>query len=287
MEESGFKIAVIGLGIIGGSVAMALKEFKNAKVAGCDINKKTRRAALECGAADFVSADPREVIRDADIVVMCVYPELIAKIVTEQRDVFKRGAVITDVCGIKEPLRKMLDGKFPNGCEYIGGHPMAGKETDGFSSASADLFRGCGYIITPLYNATERGIRLVRSMAEYMGAARITEADAETHDRIIAYTSDLMHVSASALCLNYNKEMNLAYTAGAFRDCTRIANINPKLWSELFIENRENLLYEIDGLTRALGAIRQAIERSDREELEEILETVRTNKLKMQRTEPK
>ena len=164
---------------------------------------------------------------------------------------------------------------------------MAGKETDGFSSASADLFRGCGYIITPLYNATERGIKLVRSMAEYMGAARITEADAETHDRIIAYTSDLMHVSASALCLNYNKEMNLAYTAGAFRDCTRIANINPKLWSELFIENRENLLYEIDGLTRALGAIRQAIERSDRKELEEILETVRTNKLKMQRTEPK
>lgn len=286
MSESDFKIAVIGLGIIGGSAAMALREFKNAVIAGCDTNEKTRRAALECGAVDFVSENPHEVIQGADITVMCVYPEQIVRIVTECREDFKHGAVITDVCGIKEPIYRMLEGIIPADCEYIGGHPMAGKETDGFESAAAELFRGCGYIITPMYNATEEGIRLIRSMAKHMGAVRITEADAETHDRIIAYTSDLMHVAASALCLNFNEEMNLAYTAGAFRDCTRIANINPELWSELLIENRQNLIFEIDRLTAALNDIRHMVEAEDRRGLEEILTRVRENKLTMQKREP-
>ncbi len=286
MSESDFKIAVIGLGIIGGSAAMALREFRNAFIAGCDTNEETRCAAIECGAVDFVSDNPHKVIKDADITVMCVYPEQIVRIVKECREDFKDGAVITDVCGIKEPIYRMLDGVIPSGCEYIGGHPMAGKETDGFGSAESDLFRGCGYIITPMYNATEEGIKLIRSMAEYMGAVRITEADAATHDRIIAYTSDLMHVAASALCLNFNNEMNLAYTAGAFRDCTRIANINPELWSELLIENRRNLMSEIDKLTAALGDIRGMVEDEDRRGLAEILTKVRENKLEMQKREP-
>lgn len=287
MEESGFKIAVIGLGIIGGSAAMALKEFKNARVVGCDIDAETCAAAVACGAVDFASDSAEAAIKGADIIVMCVYPEQIAKIMKENRRFFKNGAVITDVCGIKEPLFKMLDGVVPNGCEYISGHPMAGKETDGFKSAAIDLFRGCGYIITPFYNATASGIRLIKCMARYMGAVRITEAGIAEHDRIIAYTSDLMHVSAAALCLNRNNEMNLAYTARAFRDCTRIANINPKLWSELFIENKQNLISEIDRFTDALNRIRGLIESEDRKELENLLAAVRENKSEMQSREPR
>ena len=163
---------------------------------------------------------------------------------------------------------------------------MAGKETDGFDSGSPELFVMCGYIITPIKSSTSEGIKLVTEMAKYIGATRLTTATPEEHDSVIAYTSDLMHVSAAALCFDYNKKMNRAYTAGAFRDCTRIANINPQLWSQLFLENKSFLLEELDAFINSLTCFRSAIESNNKYRLEEMLSSVRENKLTMQAKEP-
>lgn len=286
MEESGFKIGIIGLGIIGGSMAYALRGFKGAKITGCDIDPETRKKALAANAVDEAFEDPASAIENADLVVLCVYPQLITKIISENSSSFKEGAVITDVCGVKTKLAQDIAQILPRGTTYVGGHPMAGKETDGFDSAAPELFGMCGYIITPIESSTPDAIRLVTDMAKYVGATRITMATPREHDSVIAYTSDLMHVSASALCLDYNNKMNRAYTAGAFRDCTRIANINPQLWSQLFLENKDFLLEELDTFINSVNKFRLAIEADDKAELERLLATVRENKLKMQAKEP-
>lgn len=283
MSDSDFKIAVIGLGIIGGSMAFALKGFKNAYIVGCDTDAQTRKKAFLSGAVSEAFENASAAIENADLVVMCLYPDYIIPILSSSRSVIKRDAIITDVCGVKKRLAENVSSIIPTGVEYISGHPMAGRETDGFESADKDMFSGCGYIITPMHGATERGIATVRDMAKHIGAKMITEAGPALHDEIIAYTSDLMHISASALCLSFNQDMNLAYAAGAFRDCTRIANINPELWSELFLENKNNVLSETDRLINSLSTLRGAIEKEDKQQLKKLLERVRQNKLEMQK----
>ncbi len=286
MENSDFKIAIIGLGIIGGSMAYALKGFKNASIWGCDIDTQTLEKALEKGAVDFATASPNEAIENADLVILCTYPDNIIDIITKNKTYFKKGAIITDVCGVKNNLSKKIETALSEHCQYIGSHPMAGKETHGFDSASPELFGMCGYIITPGNSSTPEGLGLIKDMARFIGATRITVASPDEHDSVIAYTSDLMHVSAAALCLEYNQNMNRAYTAGAFRDCTRIANINPELWSGLFLENRDFLLKELDQYIDSLVEFKKGIENRDRARLKELLLRVRKNKLDMQNKEP-
>lgn len=286
MENSDFKIAIIGLGIIGGSLAYALRGFKNALIFGCDKDAETRKKALQSEAVDCVSQNPEDAIKNADLVIICTYPDTVVKIINDNKDAFKKGAVITDVCGVKAKLSQEIEKILPDGTQYVGSHPMAGKETHGFDSAIPELFGMCGFIITPISSSTQHGIDLIEDMARYIGASRITIASPSEHDSVIAYTSDLMHISAAALCLDYNKNMNRAYTAGAFRDCTRIANINPQLWSELFLENKDFLLAELDRYIDSLVKFKQGIEDENRKDLEKLLSTVRKNKLDMQAKEP-
>ncbi len=286
MENADFKIGIIGLGIIGGSMAYALNGFKNAVIHGCDTDAETRKKALERGAVHCATQDAASAIENADLIVLCTYPEVIVNIIRENKDIFKKGAIITDVCGVKTKLAREIEEVLPKDCEYVGGHPMAGKETHGFDSAAPELFGMCGYIITPTASSTDKGIALIRKMAKYIGATRICMATPEEHDSVIAYTSDLMHISASALCLDYNKKMNRAYTAGAFRDCTRIANINPRLWTELFLENQKFILEELNVYISSLEKFKTAILKKDAYTLCSMLSKVRENKLDMQAKEP-
>lgn len=279
--ESGFKIAIVGLGIIGGSVAYSLNGFKDGKIFGYDINPKTRAAAKASGAVDVICDSAGDAIENADLIILATYPKGIVKTVAENQNKFKCGAVITDICGVKTKLCEEMKKVLPKGVDYVGGHPMAGKEVDGFENASSDMFKGCGFIITPIEDSEQESIDLVLSMARYMGAERIAINTPKAHDEIIAYTSDLMHIAASALCLDYHEDMNLAYTAGAYRDCTRIAYINPELWTELFMENAENTVVEIDKLINSVTKLRNAINNRDAEGLCSLLTTVRDNKIEM------
>lgn len=284
--ESDFKVAVIGLGLIGGSMAYALKGYRKAEIVGCDINPETRAMAVKNGAVAAAYENAGEAIENSDLVIFCTYPDSIHRLIEENAEKFKKGSVITDVCGVKTEVAENICRVLPEGVDYVGGHPMAGKEVDGFANASSELFWMSGYIITPVSGSKESSVSLVREVAKYIGSTRIAVASPEEHDGVIAYTSDLMHISASALCLTYPEDMNRAYTAGAFRDCTRIARINPTLWSELFISNRENVVKEIDRLTENLSKFRDSIDRADRDGLYKLLETVCENKITMQGKEP-
>ena len=284
--ESDFKTAVIGLGLIGGSMAWALRGFKNGIVVGCDTNPETRLAVMKEKAVSEVYDNPGDAIDGADLVIICTYPESIPKIVEENRDRFKKGAVITDVCGVKTHIAEEICRLKPENVDYIGGHPMAGKEVEGFENATDELFWMTGFIITPTDNSKKENISLIWDMAKYIGAARITTASPKEHDSVIAYTSDLMHIAAAGLCLDFNENMNRAYTAGAFRDCTRIAMINPELWTELFIANSENTVTEIDKYVKSLNQLKKAVGDKDEEKLFELLSKVRENKKRMQSMEP-
>lgn len=281
------KIAVIGLGIMGGSMAKGLRGFHGAEIVGCDSNPATRRAALECGAVGRVYENAGDAIDGADLVILCVYPDSIVPIIRENGKRFKRGAVITDICGVKSEISKDIAAALPSGTDYVGGHPMAGREVSGFENSEAELFWNTGYIICPLESSKRESVDLIFEMAQYIGAKYITVNSPEIHDEVIAYTSDLMHVASAALCLDFNPNMNRAYTAGSFRDCTRIANINPDLWTELFLRNRKNVLSEIDRFSGSINTLRAAIEAEDAERIHEILSRVRDNKLYMDKKEPK
>lgn len=276
--QTDFKIAIIGLGLIGGSMAYRLCGFNGGKVIGYDTNAAICKSAAERGAVADIAQNVGSAIDGADLVIIATYPDSVAKIVEQNSDKFKKGAVITDICGVKSRISKEICSAVPDGVFYVGSHPMAGKEVEGFDNAEPTLFDGCGFIIVPTEKSDDKSIELVSSMARHLGAARIAVNTPEEHDSIIAYTSDLMHISASALCLDFNENMNLAYTAGAFRDCTRIAMINPKLWTELFLENAEHIVTEIDRFSASLNKFRDAIVNGRADRLFDLLSTVRANK---------
>lgn len=285
-SDGGFKIMIVGLGLIGGSMAYALRGFKNAEIIGVDIDPETRRKAVKEKAVHRACADMSDAAYEADLIIMCTYPDLAVKLLEEHRDELKRGVVVTDVCGVKTDVSRRIRRALPDHADYVGGHPMAGKEVEGFDNASPELFWMTGYIITPFADSKPESVKLIKELAHFIGATRITVASPEEHDAIIAYTSDLMHVSASALCLTYPEKMNRAYTAGSFRDCTRVARINPELWTELFLSNAKNTAAEIDRLIENLNTIKSAILSNDEKGLYSILERVHDNKLTMQAKEP-
>lgn len=273
-----FTIAVIGLGMIGGSMAYKLRSCGH-KVIGCDLNPTVMEAAVASGAADEAFSDPSQAVKNADLIIIATYPDSICKIVSDNRSAFKQGAIITDICGVKSRISAEISAACPQSVYYVGSHPMAGKEVEGFDNADTDLFKDCGFIVVPTEKSDLKSVSVVCGMAKKLGAKRIAVNTPEEHDSIIAYTSDLMHIAASALCLDFNDNMNLAYTAGAFRDCTRIALINPKLWTELLTENANHTLTELDGYIASLQRFRTALAEKDEATLYNLLSTVRQNKI--------
>lgn len=276
-----FKISIIGLGLIGGSVAMALRGFKNAVIIGVDTNKDTREKALCCGAVDEVYQTADKAVFESDLIILCVYPHHIIDFFKSHANDLKSGCIVTDVCGAKTNLYKELSKLIPADIEYIGIHPMAGKEVDGFDNAAKELFVNTGFLITPFQATHEKSVLLMEELAKYIGATRIAVTAPEAHDDIIGYTSDLMHISATALCMHYHPDMTSAFTAGAFRDCTRIANINPDLWTELLLTNADKILPHLDKYIEYLNKMKDAMEQCDNKKLHELLDLAGINKKEM------
>jgi len=277
-----YKITIVGLGLIGGSMAMALSGFKNASVVGVDNNLEVLSKARELNIADIVTDDAKSAFIDSDLVIICIYPDNIVPFLQENVKYLKSGTVITEVCGVKEKLAAQIKKLLPDHVDYIGIHPMAGKEIEGIDVAEDSLFRNTGFIITPCETSKPYNIKLLQDLAAHIGATRIAVTTPEKHDEIIAYTSDLMHVASAALCLDYHPDMTNAYTAGAFRDCTRVATINAELWTELFLANKEHTLHEIDRFLGSIHSLRKTIQTEDAQELRKLLQKVRENKENMQ-----
>ena len=274
------KIAIIGLGLIGGSMARRLRGFHNCRICAYNRTPETLLLARQDGVIDEGCSTPGEAMEDADLVIMCLYPKLNVDFIKENIDKIKPGAVITDVTGIKGYMVRELLGVLPENVDFIGGHPMAGREVGGYKSSTDTLFDNASYIITPTPENKSENIALVREMAKYIGCRTVMTTTPDEHDAIIAYTSQLMHVVAVALCDNPMIERSASFSAGSLRDCTRVAVINAQMWSELFAENKEHLSKRIDEMIHSLEKIKTAVDNADRDELEKIMEHATEQKLK-------
>lgn len=263
-------IAVIGLGLIGGSLAMALKGFEGATITGVVRSQSTLELALERQACDRVTLDPMEVLPEADVVWLCMQPRVIIRFLEEHKDHFKPGALITDVCGIKTAVMEAAK-VLPPEVDFIGCHPMAGKETSKLQNAEATLFRNAHFILTPRTESTTEHVDLMERMANYMGFRDVVNTTPEKHDAIIAYTSQVMHVMAVAVCDDPDLFDCKGFEGGSFRDCTRVAALDVPLWSELFSLNAPALIKVVQRLEDNLRAYREVLEAGDVEKLEEKL----------------
>ena len=195
------KIMLIGLGLIGGSMALALQGYPDAELYAVDRDEWTRFEALGRGAVRAAWADVENApLETMDMTVLCLHPEAAAAFIRENAHRLKHGSLLTDVCGVKRPLHEAVQSLSDRRFIYLGGHPMAGKERGGFANASADLFRGSHYILTPDDSVPMGAIRLMEKLVLYLGCADVVLSDPDAHDKRIGYTSQLMHVMALALC---------------------------------------------------------------------------------------
>ena len=263
-------IAVIGLGLIGGSLAMALKGFEGAAVTGVVRSQSTLEYAVERQVCDRVTLDPMEALPEADVVWLCMQPVAILDFLKEHRDHFKPGALVTDVCGVKTAVMEAAKA-LPPEVDFIGCHPMAGKETSKLQNAEATLFRNAHFILTPRPENKPEHVALMERMAEHMGFRDVVKTTPAQHDAIIAYTSQIMHIMAVAVCDDPDLFTCKGFEGGSFRDCTRVAALDVPLWTQLFSLNAPALTVVIQRLEENLRAYREVLEAGDTEKLAEKL----------------
>ena len=265
------RFLMVGLGLLGGSYAKALKK-QGYTVEAVTRSQSSIDYALENGIIDGGAAFPDpEIIGRADFVVLAMYPKTLLEWVAEHQRHFKPGALITDVTGVKtcvvEPVQAMLR----QDVEFIAAHPMAGRETLGVQNADEGIFRGANYIVTPTDKNTPGAIDACEELGRILGFARISRLSPEKHDEMIGFVSQLTHAIAVALMTCNDIEDLEKYTGDSFRDLTRIAKINDEMWSELFLANREALLEQMDQFSAQLLKLRQQLAQGDREGMREVM----------------
>lgn len=268
------KIMFVGLGLIGGSMALALEGYPELKRYAVDCDEWTRFEALGRGAVRAAWPDVQEApLGEMDVVVLCLHPEAAASFVREHACRLRPGALLTDVCGVKRPIVDAVASLGERPFVYLGGHPMAGRECGGFASATGDLFRGSHYILTPDESVPGECVALMRQLVTFMGCADVVLSTPDAHDERIAYTSQLMHVMALALCDQHLLFDSYGFEGGSFRGATRVAALDPKLWCELFWANRDALGALVAELRARLGDYEALLAGGDRQALYERLVT--------------
>lgn len=274
------RIAIIGLGLIGGSIARRLRGFYNCTVAAYNRSAEPLELAKRDGVIDEGYGSAGDAMANADLIILCLYPQLNLDMVRDNLNRIKDGAVITDVSGVKQFMVDGMREILPKTIDFVGAHPMAGREVGGYKSSTDTLFDNASFLITPTRENKPESVKLVRELAEYIGCKHVVTTSPGEHDAIIAYTSQLMHVVAVALCDNPMIERSTFFSAGSLRDCTRVAKINEVMWSELFIENKVELAKRIREMEESLERLAVATETEDREELEKIMRESCGKKLK-------
>lgn len=258
-------ILIVGLGVIGGGYAKGLTDI-GYTVRCITKNQEDIEYAIERGMILEGASYPDEgMIKEADVVIFALYPTVFIEWIKEYQHLFKSGAIITDVSGVKSTVVYKIQEFLRSDVEFISAHPMAGRERSGVEFSDPEVFRGANYIITPTEKNTREAIGLCREIGEVLGFGRITELSPEEHDKMIAFLSQLTHCIAVSLMTCNTEEGLEKYTGDSFRDLTRIAKINEEMWSELFLMNKNALLSEMDAFIADFKDFRSMIERGDRE----------------------
>lgn len=263
------RILIVGLGLIGGSYARALKRL-GYHVTAIDTRKEAIDYALENHIINdgFTEAD-ESIVSSADAVIFGLYPKVLLDWIDRYQSYLKPGTMLTDVTGVKGCVVYDVQAALRDDVEFIGSHPMAGREVYGVENSDDGIFRGANFIITPTEKNTAKAIRWIGSLGRILGFSRISVLSPEEHDEMIGYLSQLTHCIAVALMTCSDNEHLVDYTGDSFRDLTRIANINDLMWSELFMLNRESLLKYMDIFLDEFAALRDMIRDGRVDELRE------------------
>ena len=263
---------IVGLGLLGGKYAKELSA-QGFTVTGINRSEGHLQYALEHGyisrgkTCDFI-----DLIEEADHIVFGLYPTTFIEWIRQYGKHIKPGCVFTDVSGVKTGLVDTIQNMLPEGVEFISSHPMAGKETSSVENSDKVDFAAANFIITPTEKNPPQAIAWCRELAETLGFRHITVLTPQMHDHMIGYVSQLCHAIAAALMIAEDNTSLAEYTGDSFRDLTRIARLNDKMWAELFLWNKENLINQIDQFDMALQTIKKAMEDDDRQKLEQLFQ---------------
>lgn len=271
------KIGIVGLGLIGGSMAKALKMRTEHTVYGMDSNESVRLKAILLDAIDHELTG--ENLSEMDMVMIALYPKDALDFAKQYASLLKKGALLIDLCGVKqvvsEPLHQLA---IENGFIYIGGHPMAGREFSGFTYSTETLFDGASMILVPYSGTPIELVQEIKQLFYRIGFTYIQISTPAEHDRMIAFTSQLAHVVSSAYIKSPTALHHIGFSAGSYKDMTRVAKLNEAMWTELFLDNAEYLCDEIDGLIANLKEYRDALAQGDHDRVFSLLKAGRERK---------
>ena len=270
-------IGIVGLGLIGGSMAKSIKARTGHTVWGADLDQETMTMARMCGAIDAPLTD--ENLPRCDLILIAIRPQAIIRWTEAHAALIAPSAILVDLCGVK---RTVVEGVSPiaarYGFSYIGGHPMAGKERGGFVNATDDLYVGASMILTP---DKRTDMQLLETLKEFfldIGFAGLTFSTPEEHDRIIAYTSQLAHITSSAYVKSPEAQRRRGFSAGSFQDMTRVARLDEDMWTELFLDDADYLTDELEILVGHLREFLDALKARDAEKIRALLREGREKK---------
>ena len=274
-------IAIIGLGLIGGSMARTIKQRSAHTVYGCDLNPQTIQQAYLMNAIDHELTD--EALRTCDMVLVSLYPGAIVEWVKAHAADFKPGCLVIDCGGVKQRICSELVPLARAGeWNYLGGHPMAGREFSGFRYAKDDLFDGASMILCTDGLDDPQLLQDTKEFFLELGFRRVQFTDPKTHDEMIAYTSQLAHIVSSAYVKCPLADKHRGFSAGSFADMTRVARLNESMWTELFFDNREALLPVMEDLVRRVTEYRDALRDGDEAAMLQLLREGRETKERLE-----
>ena len=262
------KICIVGLGLIGGSLAKAIKKNTHESCFGIDIDRGTIAGALAQEAIDGeMTIDD---LAGCDVVIVGLHPEATIKFITE--NAVKKGGIVLDTCGVKGEIVRAVEGVcIENGVNFLGCHPMAGREFSGFAYSVDNLFEKASFIMTPTDRTPMRVVQEISRLAYNIGFAKVVVSNVEEHDSVIAFTSQLAHVVSSSYVKSPSLLKQAGFSAGSFKDLTRVAKLNEDMWTELFLMNRGPLVDEIEHIIARLTEYRDAIANNDAQRLHDLL----------------
>ncbi len=264
------KIGIAGLGLIGGSLARALTDSGKHEVYGLDRN---RSSVLAAKMVEAISEElTEENIGECEMIFIALYPEATVEFAQKYASKIRKGAIVTDCGGVKRPIcdpcEKLAE---ENGFIFIGGHPMAGTQFSGFNASRGNLYKNATMILTPKDNTDIRLLEKLKNVLNDAGFGAINFTSASEHDKVIAFTSQLPHIISNAYIKSHTAVRQKGFSAGSYRDLTRVSKLNEKMWTELFFENKDNLCNEIDFLVERLQEYSAALKADDREGLVALL----------------
>ena len=270
-------VGIVGLGLIGGSMAKSIKVRTAHTVWGIDLDAETMTLSRLSGAID--GALTAENLPLCDLVLVAIRPAAAIRWVGDNAKFIQKTAILVDLCGVKRNVCEQLAPiAKANGFAYIGGHPMAGRERGGFVHSSEELFTGASMILTPDQNTDMRMLETLKAFFTDIGFAGLTFSTPEEHDRIIAYTSQLAHLVSSAYVKSPEAQRRRGFSAGSFRDMTRVAHLDEAMWTELFLDDADYLTEQLEILIDHLNEYREALAAHDAEKLQALLKDGREKK---------